>query len=158
MMTSSSVSMVMKIGLFSVYPDFFREFNGRIRQRLSTALIRFLEKSLYCSSVKRCVCTTNPPFLKKLRDAAKNCGTLLGKKVTFVTGIVRASPSSRFKAPAARSRPLRGVQDASGVFKAPLARSRPGRGVQGSRRRRRVQGRCAAFEALFVRLRLRSGV
>jgi hypothetical protein len=29
----------------------------------------------------------------------ESCGTLLGKKVTFVTRIVRASPSSRFKAP-----------------------------------------------------------
>jgi hypothetical protein len=49
----------------------------------------------------------------------ESCGTLLGKKVTFVTGIVRASPSSRFKAPAARSRPQSGVQGAFGAFTGP---------------------------------------
>jgi len=51
----------------------------------------------------------------------------------------------KFKAPKARSRPLRGVQDAFGAFKAPEARSRLWSGGQGSRRRGRVQGCGAAF-------------
>jgi len=60
-----------------------------------------------------------------------------------------------FKAAQRRSRRLRRVQGAFGAFKAgarrlrfkaPSARSRPLCGVQGSRRRRRVQGRGAAFK------------